>query len=156
MDEYQEIARAIISLVNEEKTPSPDDSDSFKCFSIESVLTAGQEIPYENRKELVATVMERYKSFFGRSGFKHILSRMLAIYGHDYGICPTELLNDRVKLFGKKLFKGPKKLKCYECDQLHFTKMIDEIIEGKEYNQINWLESFIQISNDVVKFRCTM
>jgi hypothetical protein len=160
VDEYGDITRAIIFLVRKEKV-SHNDSDWLESFGIENLLTIAQEIPYENRKDLVEAVMQRHKSIFKDPANKHILSRMLgiydmafsSIYGHDYGMCLTELLNHRVELFGSEAFEGPQKLKCYECDQLHFIDILKKIIEGKKYNQIDWLETFIDISNNVIKFR---
>lgn len=61
------------------------------------------------------------------------------VYGYrdgycDEGDCHQETI--RKDFIGEECFIGPKRLKCHECGQLEFKKILDEIVKGKEYSEI--------------------
>lgn len=64
-----------------------------------------------------------------------------AVYGYKNGFCeyecPTRSL--REQKWGKEPFEGPNRWKCVECDQLDFIRIIAELEDGKDYDQIDGL-----------------
>lgn len=72
-----------------------------------------------------------------------------AVYGYldiDCSICYYNALSQRsqsvLNLYGQNLLRGPKRLKCYECDQVHFLCTLDEIINPPEYGDILGLSGY--------------
>ena len=60
-----------------------------------------------------------------------------AVYGYRDSYCEDECFwKYRSKIFGKKLFSGPNRLKCYECGQLAFIHMLSDLVQGKEYDDM--------------------
>ena len=48
--------------------------------------------------------------------------------------CPKFI--DRIYAFDRELLRGPNGLKCYECDQMLFKKMLEGLAKGLEYTEI--------------------
>lgn len=61
-----------------------------------------------------------------------------AAYGYRDSYCEEKCIyrTKRREKFGKKLFSGPNRLKCYECEQLAFIHMLFDLVQGKEYSTI--------------------
>jgi hypothetical protein len=60
-----------------------------------------------------------------------------AVYAYRDNYCEDECFwKYRSKIFGKKLFSGPNRLKCYECGQLAFIHMLSDLVQGKEYDDM--------------------
>jgi hypothetical protein len=48
----------------------------------------------------------------------------------------------------EQLFEGPNRLKCFECHQVYFQRVLDQIISGVEYDDIPGFINFIQSATD--------
>lgn len=66
-----------------------------------------------------------------------------AVYGYldiDCSICYYNSLSQRrqsvIDLYGQNLLRGPNRLKCYECDQIHFLWTLDQLINYPESGDI--------------------
>jgi hypothetical protein len=68
-----------------------------------------------------------------------------AVYGYRDKFCESKCPERAVRGAGidKKLFEGPERLRCYECQQLHFVRMLSEIVEGEEFSEIHGFSSFV-------------
>jgi hypothetical protein len=68
-----------------------------------------------------------------------------AVYGYRDKFCefkcPKRAI--RAERIDKKLLEGPERLKCYECQQLHFVRMLSEIVGGEEFSEIRGFSSFV-------------
>ena len=61
------------------------------------------------------------------------------IFGFRDGYCEKRICSWRKEkevVLDCKMFIGPERLKCYECDQLYFKNILAGIEEGKEYKNI--------------------
>jgi len=63
------------------------------------------------------------------------------VFGYENGFCECEdgngcIYNHRKYFLGTERFTEPERIKCYECDQLFFRYMLEEITKGKEYSNI--------------------
>ena len=76
-----------------------------------------------------------------------------AVYGCDDGFCESECSVRRFRedKLGRAAFEGPCQLRCIECDQRDFVRMLKEIIDGNSYNEIQGLGDFIEAGRDVEK-----
>ncbi len=80
--------------------------------------------------------------------------RAIRIIKEEGGEC-SSFRFDRLNVLDFELFRGPERIKCYECEQLYFIKLLDQIIEGKELGEITGLLGFLnagvkEITRDVV------
>jgi hypothetical protein len=64
-----------------------------------------------------------------------------AVYGYRDGFCETTcpMRDLREKQWGKEPFEGPDRLKCTECDQVDFIRIIMGLIDGNDYDQVDGL-----------------
>lgn len=64
-----------------------------------------------------------------------------AVYGYKNGFCEDECPERslREQKWGKEPFEGLNRWKCVECDQFDFIRMITELNDGKDYDQIDGL-----------------
>ena len=64
-----------------------------------------------------------------------------AIYGYANNYCEDHCFDRRTKraILGDNRFVGDDRLKCYECDNLIFQKLLDKIVEGKDLHNISGL-----------------
>jgi hypothetical protein len=71
-----------------------------------------------------------------------------AVYGYKNGFCESQCPKRRARelKWGKTCFQGNNRLKCYECEQRDFIRMLSEITEGKNYSQIKGLIEFMNNS----------
>jgi hypothetical protein len=62
-----------------------------------------------------------------------------AVYGYRDGFCEKTcpMRELRQANWGREPFEGPDRWKCIECDQRDFIRMITELIEGKDYDQVD-------------------
>ena len=76
-----------------------------------------------------------------------------AVYGYRNGYCENKCFwrSERRKKFGEELFVGSNRLKCYECNQLEFISILDEITKGREYSRVWAFESLLLDSNNLRK-----
>ncbi|MDH4205623.1 MAG: hypothetical protein OEV45_08850 [Desulfobacteraceae bacterium] len=59
---------------------------------------------------------------------------------------------ERIAKIGKEHFVGEKRLKCYECDQLFFINIIDQISKRKEYSEIKEFYNLLRDFRKTVKW----
>jgi hypothetical protein len=78
---------------------------------------------------------ERLRELFSRE----VKIAFEAVYAYRGGYCEAgsciKNLN-AVYAFDARLLEGTNRLKCYECDQLFFRKLLTGIAQGKEYSEI--------------------
>ena len=76
-----------------------------------------------------------------------------AVYGFEGGYCEKQCRwkTIRDKFFEPRLLQGPGRLKCHECDQLYFIKVLSEIIKGTEYNEIDGFKFLLFLLADCAK-----
>lgn len=102
--------------------------------------------------------VRRVKSLWDKNCLKMAFN---GVYGYRNGYCEEDCYKGLAKrdVLGKRRFRGPHRLKCYECEQLFFRHMLAEIADGKEYQDIaggqlvHYLinaHTFIMVGADVV------
>ena len=93
-------------------------------------VTCGDLQSAENiRKEVT------FDDDYGRRDFEIAFE---GVYGYRGGYCEDEceLNSERKAVFQAGRFTDPKRLKCYECDQLYFIEILSGLAEGEEYRHI--------------------
>jgi hypothetical protein len=62
-----------------------------------------------------------------------------AVHGYrdDYCSSKCRLSGERKSIISDENFSGPERLKCFECDQLFFQHILIEIINGRDYLEID-------------------
>lgn len=81
----------------------------------------------------------------------HFQTAFQAVFGYADGYCEDEAgcgyNNQRQNALEFNRFNGPERIKCYECDQLFFRHMLDGIVKGKEYFEIDELPNLLMNAN---------
>ena len=95
---------------------------------------------------------EKFKDPFFRKPFDVAAE---AIYGYRDEYCKNKCFwrSLRRQKIGESFFEGSDRINCLECDQLFFIKMLSEIIEGKEYSEIEGFEDFLAAGCGLIKHR---
>jgi hypothetical protein len=104
------------------------------CNSLKEAETLFSQANFEDPRE-----QDEFKQAFN------------AVYGYRDKYCPN-CSRGFIKehLLGEDPFRGKTNLKCHECGQLVFRKVLDGIIEGKKYSEIpgkNYLNYFRMLMN---------
>ena len=64
--------------------------------------------------------------------------------------CVSECDPGKAKVLDKHFFKGSDRLKCHECDQLFYARILDSIIQGKEYSEIAGFDMLLSDASQCV------
>jgi hypothetical protein len=75
-----------------------------------------------------------------------------AIYGYRDNYCESSCFyNGRKKRWDYDIFTGPMRMNCLECEQLEFVEILEQIINGHDYLEIDEFKSLIMSSYDCIK-----
>jgi hypothetical protein len=75
-----------------------------------------------------------------------------AIYRYRDDYCESSCsFRGRRNRWGNSLFSGPSRLTCIECEQLEFAEILERIINGHDYREIDQFSSLIRSSCSCIK-----
>ena len=58
---------------------------------------------------------------------------------------------ERREIIGRSMLKGDNRLRCYECDQLYFISILDNIIDGRNASEIPGFDTIKSLGNKLVR-----
>jgi len=75
-----------------------------------------------------------------------------AIYRYRGDYCETSCsFRDRRNRWGNGLFSGANRLNCVECEQLEFSEILEQIISGRGYREIDLFSSLISSGYEYIR-----
>ena len=116
--------------------------------------TITAKIGLNNDHSIDEIILDQYK--INISWARYINAVFEAAYGGKEGReicqrCDPVLKEKRHELLGKDVFRNFNEIRCYECDQLYFARIVEDIVNGGELSQ-NWgLRYFIAYVNKFMK-----
>lgn len=120
-------ARAMISLIT-------------TLAKIKNAITAA---------ELIEEILPPKMSFFQKAAINTAFD---AIYRYRDDYCETSCsFRNRRSRWGDELFSGPNRLNCVECEQLEFAEILEQIINGHGYREIDQFSSLINSGFDYIR-----
>lgn len=159
---YDDITRGII-LFNKEAEPNEFDNEH---SDVERFLSLVREIPYHDRERIKEVFLRQCLKEWQEPLKNFLFNYYLTVYdnvsqsihgiGEDCGrilFGTSDLCGWRREQFSSESFEGSKRLKCYECDQLHFIQILSQISEGREYDTIPFFNLFLSIQNETTILR---
>lgn len=158
VDEYSDVSRAVVFMA---KNMSVELRRGF--FDIECLLTIARDTPYLERKKLIA----KLKKGHWLDGFGGAMEHFLEVYDDAFQsvtslpdcqtrhLYPSEssICTIRRRTMDPLLFEGANGLRCYACDQIHFVKILSEIVAGTDLASIDGFEILLHVQNEATVHR---
>jgi hypothetical protein len=74
-----------------------------------------------------------------------------AIYGYRDDYCESSCFySSRSKRWEYSIFTGPNRINCLECEQLEFVEVLEKIINGDDYMEMDEFKSLLMSSRDCI------
>lgn len=110
---------------------------------------------HKNRPKLVDHAYECKDGDFKNQDLQRIIINAgEAVFGYRNNYCETTCSKrkHREEIFGREVFSGDNRLRCFQCEQMGFIFLIDELISGKEFGEISGFLPFINLGNRYLEF----
>ena len=109
----------------------------------------------KNRPELVDSAYASEDEDIVKKDLQRIIiSAGEAVFGYRNDYCETACprRKGREKRFGIEVFIGEDRLKCFQCEQMDFIALIDELMLKKEFGEISGFLPFLNLGYQYLDF----